>query len=316
VVIIGSSNARVGLERGMAILRAGGSALDAVEMAIRAVESNPEDHTVGLGGLPNLVGVVELDASIMDGATRAAGAVGGVRGFEHPISIARRVMEELPHAFLVGEGAERFARECGFEPTELLTEEAREIYERGVRGEGTAGVRYGEALLKAMAGRLATQPERASGRDAGTVNVIALDRAGHLACGVSTSGFAWKYPGRVGDSAVIGAGNYADDRYGAAACTGRGEMAIRAATAHTIVAHLRAGDAPTDAGRKAMEDLNGLADPYFSAMNCVVLAPDGRHCAFSSLETATYVYMDETSSAVEEAARIFVPVDAGPSAQR
>ena len=103
--IIGSSNARVGLPLGMAVLRRGGSAMDAVEQAIRAVESNPDDHTVGLGGLPNLVGVVELDASIMDGRTRAAGAVGGMRGFEHPISVARRVMAELPHAFLVGGGA-------------------------------------------------------------------------------------------------------------------------------------------------------------------------------------------------------------------
>ncbi|MCL6595717.1 MAG: isoaspartyl peptidase/L-asparaginase [Firmicutes bacterium] len=310
MIIVGSSNARVGLPLGMAVLRRGGSALDAVEAAIRAVESNPDDHTVGLGGLPNLLGVVELDASIMDGRTRAAGAVAAVRGFEHPISIARRVMEELPHAFLVGEGAERFARECGFPPAELLTPEAQAIYQRGIRGEGTGEVRYGEAILRAMASRLAMQPERASGRDAGTVNVIALDGEGHLASGVSTSGFAWKYPGRVGDSAVIGAGNYCDDRYGAAACTGRGEIAIRAATAHTVVEHLSRGDSPEEAGRKAMEALNELADPFFSAMNVVVLAPDGRHAAFSSLTAATYAVMDERSPEVREIPRTFVPVRA------
>lgn len=308
--IIGSSNARVGLPLGMAVLRSGGSALDAVERAIRAVESNPDDHTVGLGGLPNLLGVVELDASIMDGSTRAAGAVGGVRGFEHPISIARRVMQELPHVFLVGEGAERFARECGFEEVELLTESAREIYARGLSGEAE-GAQYASKVLRAMAGRLAMQPERASGKDAGTVNVLAVDARGNLAAGVSTSGFAWKYPGRVGDSAVIGAGNYCDDRYGAAACTGRGEMALRAATAHSIVMYLRRGDSPSAAGQRAMEELNDLTDPQFSAMNCVILTPDGRHAAFSSVETATYVFMDEHSRDVEESPRTLVRVDAG-----
>lgn len=306
--IIGSSNARVGLALGMAVLRRGGSALDAVEAAIRAVESNPEDHTVGLGGLPNLVGVVELDASLMDGHTRAAGAVGGMRGFEHPISVARRVMTDLPHAFLVGEGAERFARECGFAPQDLLTDAARSIYEAGLRGDEAEAGQYAGAVLKAMAGRLAMQPERASGRDAGTVNVLALDAAGHLCAGVSTSGFAWKYPGRVGDSAVIGAGNYCDDRYGAAACTGRGELAIRAATAHTVVMHMARGAGPEAAGLEAMRALADFADPYFSAMNCVVLAPDGSAAALSTLESASYVFMTEDSREVEEAPRTFVPV--------
>jgi L-asparaginase / beta-aspartyl-peptidase len=312
--IIGSSNARVGLPLGMAILRRGGSALDAVEQAIRAVESNPDDHTVGLGGLPNLVGVVELDASLMDGRSRTAGAVGGMRGFEHPISVARRVMTDLPHAFLVGEGAERFARECGFEATELLTDAARAIYEAGLRGDAEGMGRFGGAVLKAMAGRLAMQPERASGRDAGTVNVLALDGDGHLCAGVSTSGFAWKYPGRVGDSAVIGAGNYCDDRYGAAACTGRGEIAIRAATAHSVVMHMARGDRPEAAGLRAMQALADFTDPYFSAMNCVVLAPDGTAAAFSTVESATYVSMTEDSREVEEAPRTLVRVDTGPRA--
>ncbi len=310
MLIIGSSNARIGLPLGMAVLRRGGSALDAVEQAIWAVESNPDDHTVGLGGLPNLVGTVELDASIMDGGTRAAGAVGGVRRLEHPISLARRVMEDLPHAFLVGEGAERFARECGFPEVDLLTPEAFEIYERGIQIRG-AGAE--SAVLRAVVGRLAMQPERASGKDAGTVNVLALDARGNLASGVSTSGFAWKYPGRVGDSAVIGAGNYCDNRYGAAACTGRGEIAIRAATAHTVVSYLRAGHSPEEAGRMAMEELNDLEDQYFSAMNCVVLAPDGRHTAFSSQENATYAWMDETRREVQVSPRTYVRVTPGSS---
>ncbi len=308
MLIIGSSNARVGIPLGMAILRRGGSALDAVEAAIRAVESNPDDHTVGLGGLPNVLGVVELDASIMDGSTRAAGAVAGVRGIEHPISLARRVMQDLPHVLLVGAGAERFAEECGFETTELLTPEAREIYLRGLRGEENTP--YAGAAAKAMVHRLAMQPERASGKDAGTVNVLALDQQGNICAGVSTSGFAWKYPGRVGDSAVIGAGNYCDGRYGAAACTGRGELAIRGATARTIVLGLAQGLSPQEAGGRAMADLDLIPDNYFSNMNCVVLTPDGRHAGFSTVENQIYVGMNDASQDVESWPRTYVPVSA------
>ena len=308
MLIIGSSNARVGLPLGMAILRKGGTALDAVEAAIRAVESNVEDHTVGLGGLPNVLGVVELDASIMDGVTRAAGAVAGVRGIEHPISLARRVMEDLPHVLLVGAGAERFAAECGFEQVDLLTPEAEAIYRRGMAGE--VDTPYAGLAAKAMVHRLAMQPERASGRDAGTVNVLAMDAAGRLCAGVSTSGFAWKYPGRVGDSAVIGAGNYCDGRYGAAGCTGRGEIAIRGSTARTIVLGMARGLSPEEAGRQAMADLDLIPDAYFSSMNSVVIAPDGRHAGFSTLENQIYVVMDETSTEVQSFPRTYVPVHA------
>ena len=308
LVMVGSSNAAVGMARGMSILRDGGSALDAVEETVRLVESNPQDHTVGLGGLPNLLGVVELDASIMDGHTLDAGAVGGITGFEHPISIARRVMEDLPHALLVGSGAERFARECGFEPADLLTPEARRMYEQGLTGDMPRGGRYANAILRALAAHLAADPERAAGKDTGTVNVLALDARGHLAAGVSTSGFAWKYPGRVGDSAVIGAGNYSDDRYGAAACTGRGEMAIRAATAHSLVLHLRRGLSIEEAGQTALAELDRLVDPFWSAMSTVALSPDGRHAAFSTAKDSTYVFMNEASARPEKALRIHVPV--------
>lgn len=135
-VVVASANGRLGILRAMEVLRRGGTALDAVEAGVREVEADPQDHTVGYGGLPNLLGVVELDAAIMDGRTLATGAVGAVRGFPHPVSVARRVMEELPHVLLVGEGAERFARETGFVSAELLTEEAREIWLRMLREEG------------------------------------------------------------------------------------------------------------------------------------------------------------------------------------
>jgi beta-aspartyl-peptidase (threonine type) len=291
----------------MEVLRRGGSALDAVEAAICVVESNPEDHTVGLGGLPNILGVVELDASIMDGHTLAAGAVAAVRGFEHPIAIARRVLTELPHVLLVAEGAERFARECGFAEVELLTEEAGAIYARGLKTvhSSTEGV---EPVLAAVAARMSADPERAAGKDAGTVNVLSLDSRGHLASGVSTSGWAWKYPGRVGDSAIIGAGNYCDDRFGAATCTGRGEMAMRTSLAHSVIAHMRVGASASVAGVQAMRALERLVDPYFGALHCIVLDPRGVHAGFSTRADTTYVYMDETTSKVRETARTYVPV--------
>src|SRR5258707_13261912 len=130
--MIASEGGEIGLAAGIALLRAGGSPLDAVEAAIRIVESNEADHHVGVGGLPNLLGEVELDASIMDGATRRAGAVAAVAGFPHPISIARAVCDRLPqHLLLVGAGAERFADEMGIERGPTLTDEARQIWRGG-----------------------------------------------------------------------------------------------------------------------------------------------------------------------------------------
>src|SRR5512136_1669529 len=125
MIVLASANGGVGIEAAMQVLKGGGSALDAVEAGIKPVESNPDDHTVGYSGLPNLVGDVEVDASIMDGLTLQAGAVGAVRNCEHAISLARKVMEELPHVLLAGTGAERFAKEMGFPATDLLTAEAK-----------------------------------------------------------------------------------------------------------------------------------------------------------------------------------------------
>ena len=222
--------------------------MDAVEAAVRIVEANEADHYVGVGGLPNLLGVVELDASIMDGATRRAGAVAAVTGFPHPISIARAVCDRLPqHVLLVGSGAEQFADEAGIERGETLTEEARRMWREGLEPDGLARAEQshgpGEiAYRRQMLERLsALAPHEGPW---GTVNVLALDAAGNLAVAVSTSGYPWKFPGRVGDSALIGSGNYCDNRYGAAACTGRGELAIRASTARCAVLALRAGAEP------------------------------------------------------------------------
>jgi isoaspartyl peptidase/L-asparaginase-like protein (Ntn-hydrolase superfamily) len=291
-VIIASERGEVGLAAGMALLRAGGSALDAVEAAVRAAEDNEADHYVGVGGLPNLLGELELDASIMDGAARRAGAVAAVKGFPHPISIARAIADRLPqHLLLVGAGAERFADEAGIERGLTLTYEAEQLWREGLTGAGleraeaTFGPGEVEYRRQALDRIQAMSPPDGPW---GTVNVLALDAGGNLAVGVSTSGYPWKYPGRVGDSAVIGAGNYCDNRTGAAACTGRGELAIRGVTARSVLHALAAGAEPEAACATAMADILTLPDDFRASVQALCLAPDGRHGGASTRAGSTY----------------------------
>jgi len=309
MIVIASANGQVGIAEAMRVLRSGGSALDAVEAGIKPVERNPEDHTVGYSGLPNLLGEVEVDASIMDGLTLQAGAVGAVRHCLHAISLARKVMEELPHVLLVGAGAERFAREMGFPETDLLTPEAkavwREIFDAKVPSVYEERLAYVESIRRFA--KLAADPERPNE----TVNFIARDAKGNLATGVSTSGWSWKYPGRLGDSPVVGAGNYADNRYGAAACTGRGEMAMRLCTAHSLVTYLKMGMDLTAAGREAIADLGYLVDPYFGRVSLIAMDARGNHAAFSNAPDATYIYMTEEMFTHAEVPRIHVATGEG-----
>ena len=295
-IIVASENGRAGALAAMEVLRDGGRALDAVEIACRIVEDDPEEHSVGYSGLPNVVGEVELDASIMDGRTREAGAVAVLRGYGRAITLARRVMEETPHVLIAGHGADRLAAELGEEPADQRTEEAlrrwRERFdERGL----TPG---DEANLRAVAGLL-TRPvnlqdkiyQAARVDTLGTVNFLVLDRHGDLASAVSTSGIAWKYPGRIGDSPLIGPGNYCDNRYGAAACTGMGELAIRAGTAYSIVLYMKMGMSLHEAGLEALRDLQGLASREGQYMNIVALTPHGEHAGFTTVPGKNYLYM-------------------------
>jgi isoaspartyl peptidase/L-asparaginase-like protein (Ntn-hydrolase superfamily) len=305
-VIMASERGEVGLPEAMEMLRQGASAMDAVEAAVRAAESNEADHYVGVGGLPNLLGEVELDASIMDGATRRAGAVAAVQGFPHPITIARAVCEQLPqHLLLVGAGAERFADEVGLERGTTLTEEAKAIWAHGLTDSGLEEAEkeqgQGEAEYRRQAlARL--QLLGPSDRPWGTVNVMALDAVGNLAVGVSTSGYPWKFPGRVGDSALIGAGNYCDNRVGGAACTGRGELAVRGTTARMVTVALAAGLQPAAACAEALRDTLGLPDEYRAPLSNLCLTPDGRHGGAATKAGATYTVMsngDKTPRVVE-----------------
>jgi beta-aspartyl-peptidase (threonine type) len=308
MLLVGSENAGVGFADGMRILRAGGRALDAVEATIRKVESNPADHSVGYGGLPNILGEVELDASLMDGRSLEAGAVCAVHGYEHVISLARQVMRRLPHVFLAGAGAEHLARELHMRRRPLLTAQARATFDRKVTPRFHRRYRRLHERV-----RKATQDPQVAARAEdywGTVNAIGIDRRGDIASGVSTSGWAWKYPGRVGDSPLIGAGNYADNRYGACACTGYGEMAIRCNTAHSLTLYLKMGLPLERAAREAMIDLRHLTVPFPPRLNLVAVDARGHHVAMTTETTreVRYVYQTGRMAAPAVRPRLVVPL--------
>ena len=309
MIVVASSNGRVGIQAAMDVLKAGGTAVSAVEAGIRLVEANPEDHSVGYNSYPNILGELELDASIMNGRSLESGAVGAMRGYLYAITVARQVMEKLPHVFLAGEGAERFAAEMGHERADDLVREEimafrEERLKRDMPTEVFDNLAQRSDLYEWV--KLATDPQRTYG----TVNFLAKDSHGDICAGVSTSGWAWKYPGRLGDSPIIGAGNYADNRYGAAACTGMGEMAIRACTAHSVVFYMKMGMSVEEAGKRAMEDLNDLGGRFISRMNLVVLDKDGNPGGFTSHQDGTYIYQTADMDTYAEPNRTYVNIPA------
>ncbi len=251
------------------LLRDGHSALAAIEQGIRAVEANDADWSVGRGGYPNALGVVELDAGVMDGRTRASGAVGALSGFLHPVSVAYAVMARLPHVLLVGEGAARFAAEINAERGELLTEAMRENLSRWRRHSGL-GAGSGDLIQAVQHGM---DPQH---KDSTTV-YLAQDSAGDLAVATSTSGWAWKYPGRLGDTPIAGAGFYADNRYGAAACMGKGELAIRTGLARLTVSLMQAGRPVHDAVQDALLDVLSLPDVGDNVLQLHAIDTQGNH---------------------------------------
>ncbi len=233
---------------GWRVLSAGGSAVEAVEQAVRVLEDDPS-FNAGRGACLNRHGDIELDASIMDGRDLAAGAIGAVKQIANPVTLARAVMKAGRHIMLVGEGARRFAAEVGINecaPDALVTGRQR--------------------------GRWATRRE-AQGEGCGTVGAVARDRAGHLAAATSTGGLPFKAPGRVGDSALIGCGTYADDQLGAASCTGDGEAIIRLVLARTALEFLRTGEEPMGAARRAVELLTTRTG---ADAGIILLDPRGR----------------------------------------
>jgi N4-(beta-N-acetylglucosaminyl)-L-asparaginase len=285
-IAISSDNGLRACARAMEMLQSGKDTLDAVIAGVNINEEDPEDSSVGYGGLPNEEGVVELDACVMHGPSRRAGSVASIRGIKTPSKIAKLVMSESDHIMLAGEGALRFAKAFGFSEENLLTEKSRLawlVWKRTLRDAKGHNNWNGDldAPLKAMfpsadAATLAWAWEMAQRPPTGTINCLALNTKGEMSGVTTTSGLAWKLPGRVGDSPIIGAGLYVDQDVGAAGSTGRGEENIRVAGAHTIVENMRHGMGPKEACLEALKrvarnfnnDKSKLAqfDLYFYAL--------------------------------------------------
>ena len=271
-LILANVEGAVGVQTAIDAVRSGRSALDAVEAALRVVESDPSVRSVGYGGAPNLLGEVECAASIMCGATLRAGAVGALRGYLHAISVARQVMERTPHVMLVGEGAAMFAAEIGEQKRDLLSDEARADYERWIREHLPADhiAEWPHVPLSRVLWPSA-DPETAKG----TACLLIRAKNGNWGGGISTSGWAYRHPGRLGDSPIIGAGLYVDNRYGAVTCTHIGEMTIRAGTARAATAYLKRGASAEEACREALEDLRSLRGGYLGPVVVHVIDRQG-----------------------------------------
>jgi L-asparaginase / beta-aspartyl-peptidase len=300
VFFLTNSAGRSGRLHGPAALRTGRSLIDVLEEALREAESNREERSVGLGGRPNLLGEVELDASLMDGNGRRTGSVAAVRGFLHPVSVAKAVMEKLPHEMLVGGGAARFAREIGAEPADLLTPEARDEWRSWLDNHLSAEAAglWPEIPLAELAWKTA---ELVGPRD--TAIALAGDGTG-LASGTTTCGWPFKYPGRLGDSALVGSGHYADSRYGAAACTHTGEMTIRGGTARMAVLLLGQGRTAEQACREALADLGELRGGFLGDVVLYAVDAAGNHfAATTGIEEEYWWWTGEMEAPEQRTAR-------------
>jgi N4-(beta-N-acetylglucosaminyl)-L-asparaginase len=343
-VMISSANGVHALQKGMDILKNGGDTLDAAVAAVTVVEDDPNDDSVGYGGLPNEEGEVELDASVMHGPTRRGGSVASVRRIKNVAKLAKTVMERTNHTMIVGDGARRFAVAEGFEEMNLLTEHSRKIWlawkastsfnwrpgidspewngksAQARRGNPLDSPEFRELLgdicehheeLIARASEVITNPPT------GTINCLAVNDKGEISGTTTTSGLSWKIPGRVGDSPIIGAGLYVDGDVGGAGSTGKGEENIKISGGHTIVEMMRKGMSPTDACLEALHRVArnynndkkklGTFHIYFYALN-----KDGVHGSaslwrngYDPNKRAKYAVHDGTEGKLVECAAYF-----------
>ncbi|MEX0641817.1 MAG: N(4)-(beta-N-acetylglucosaminyl)-L-asparaginase [Pirellulales bacterium] len=310
--VIASHNGLVGAQRGFELLRSGKSPLDAVVEGCTASEDDPDELSVGYGGLPNEDGVVELDAAVMDGRRHRAGGVAAMQGIRHPAQVARLVLELTERVLLAGDGARRFDLANGFVEENLLTDRARRMWMYWRRSRG---------------GRNDWKPPAPSERELdvelffrehfdrlqGTVHFAALDRNGDLAAATSTSGHAFKLAGRVGDSPIVGAGLYVDNEVGACGSIGRGELNLENLTSYAAVASMRSGAQPVDAGlamlreivrRTSAEVCDDHGRPKFD-LRLFLLTKDGRHAGVSLWSGKKIAVVDESGARLEPCAHLF-----------
>jgi N4-(beta-N-acetylglucosaminyl)-L-asparaginase len=250
-IVISSANGLRATEKAMDLVKKGSDALDAVIAGVNIIEDDPNDHSVGYGGLPNEDGVVELDSCCMHGPTHNAGAVAALSNIKNPSKVARLVMERTDHVLLVGEGALRFARAHGFKEENLLTDKARKIW-----------LNWKESLSKDddwFSPEDVEKDLKEIIKTTGTITCCALDRNGNISGVTTTSGLSFKISGRVGDSPIIGAGLYVDNEYGACGSTGRGEENLKNLSCFLVVEFMRMGDSPEEACLKVCRRISDHA---------------------------------------------------------
>lgn len=295
------------MEKGIEILRSNRSSLDATEIAIRSVEDNPEADSVGTGGLPNIEGNCELDASIMVGNSLHSGAVSCLRMTQNPISVARKVLELSPHVMLCGDGATRFARAVGFPEYDPLTQRAKEkwIALRNKMYEGMKDEKKFEEFnsqigydvdLRSLVKGLEIMISSGAIKEFGTVGTIALDNSGIIVAGTSTSGWALRLPGRVSDSSVIGAGTYAN-KFGGASSTGMGEIAIRHNLTRQVCDYLEQGYHPKEACEESLKKML-RNDRISMIMALIALDREGRVGGATTKEPFVYQYQKASDKEV------------------
>jgi N4-(beta-N-acetylglucosaminyl)-L-asparaginase len=296
VVAISSANGLEATRIAYQKITGGSDPLEAVIAGVNVVEDDPEDMTVGYGGLPNEDGVVELDAAVMHGPTHRAGAVAALQNIKNPSKVARLVMERTDHVLLVGEGALRFARAQGFKEENLLTEKARKIW------------LYWKETLSKDDDWIAPPPEDVDPdvlkffkRPTGTIHCSGINAVGDISCVTTTSGLAFKIPGRVGDSPIPGAGIFVDNEVGSCGSTGRGEANLVNCSSATAVELMRGGASPEEAGLALMRRVAERTVPRLRTadgrpnfnLKLYLLAKDGTFAGVSMWGPAKFAVTDE-----------------------
>lgn len=324
------ADGRPAIQVGYDMLTRGSDPLDAAIAAVQLVELDPSDTSVGLGGLPNADGVVQLDASCMHGPTKRAGAVAALEDIATPAAVAKAVMDRTDHIMLVGAGAKRFALEMGFKEQSLLTEETREIWLRwksrlnpndnwldlpSARPRQTPTARPTPGSPPGPRDELLDVYYDADGipHAYGTINMNAVGAGGDIASVTTTSGLSWKIPGRIGDSPIIGAGQYCDNDVGAAGSTGRGEANIKVCGAFLAVEFMRQGMSPEQALIKVMERVIAMTEkrlldsngrPFFD-LNFYAVNKRGEYAGASAYEGRSFAVCDARGPRVENSVFLF-----------
>ncbi len=311
VLAISSANGQRATRKAFEMLSRGADTLDAVVAGVNIVEDDPADLSVGYGGLPNEAGVVQLDAAVMHGPTHQAGSVACLEGIRNPSKVAKIVLWQTDHVLLVGKGAAEFAKLHGFRQEDLLTERARKIWLRWKQSLSEKD----DWLLppkKEESSRVDSDEQRQiasilANRPTGTIHCAGMNSKGDISCVTTTSGLAFKIPGRVGDSPIIGAGLYVDNEIGSCGSTGRGEANLQNQCCFAAVELMRTGRSPEDAGLEVLRRVakhtvdrlrNSKGEPDFG-LNFYLVRKDGKHAGVAMRGNSRYSVTDQNGTRLE-----------------